>query len=90
MSSLTPLIEISLLILVLLLIACFYRVVLGPSPSDRLQAIETMNSLLTGVIVLLAIVQQTSILVDVAIALSAFSFIGTLAIARYIRERQVF
>lgn len=90
MEHLTSFIQLVLLVLVLLLIPCAYRVAVGPSPSDRLQAIESMNTLLIGIIVLLAIVQTTPFVVDVAIALAAFGFIGTLAIARFIRERQVF
>lgn len=80
----------SLLTLVILTLAAAYRVAVGPEPADRLQAVETITVLLIGIIVLLAVVQGTPQLVDAALALAAFGFIGTLAIARYISEGRVF
>lgn len=79
-----------LIVLVALLIPCLYRVVIGPSPADRLQALDTMNVLLIGIIVLLALVKSTPILVDIGLALAAFSFVSTLAIARYLCEGRMF
>jgi multisubunit Na+/H+ antiporter MnhF subunit len=82
--------QLGLLILVLLLIPCIHRVVIGPSAADRLQAIDTITTLLIGVIVLLALSQGIVMFVDIALALAAFAFIGTLALARYISEGKVF
>jgi multisubunit Na+/H+ antiporter MnhF subunit len=80
----------ALVILVVLTLAAAYRVAVGPEPADRLQAVETITVLLIGIIVLLAIVQDTAQLVDAALALAAFGFVGTLAIARYLSEGRVF
>lgn len=80
----------ALVILVALLIPCAYRVFIGPSPADRLQAIDTITVLLIGIILMLALVQGSSLVVDVAIALAAFSFVGTLAIARFLCEGRMF
>jgi multisubunit Na+/H+ antiporter MnhF subunit len=55
-----------------------------------LQAVDTITTLLIGIIVLLALVQRTSFIVDIALALAAFGFIGTVAIARYLGEGRVF
>lgn len=82
--------QIALIILVFLIVPCTYRVLAGPSPADRLQAIDTINTLLIGIIVMLAILQQSGFVVDIGIALAAFGFIGTLAFARYIRDGRVF
>lgn len=84
------LLDLTLVVMVVLLIPCTWRVVVGPSPADRLQAIDTITNLLIGIIVLLALVQNTSILVDLAIALAAFSFVATIAIARYLAEGRMF
>lgn len=78
------------ILLVVLLIPCAYRVWIGPSGADRLQAIDTITTLLIGIIIVLALLQGVSMFVDVAIALAAFGFIGTLALARYISEGKVF
>lgn len=79
----------ALVVMVVLLIPTSYRVWVGPSQADRLQAIDLMTTLLVGIIVLLAVLQGTSGFVDVGIALAAFAFIGTLAISRYICEGRV-
>lgn len=86
--SLLP--DIGLMLLVLLLFPCVYRVIVGPSAADRLQAVDTITTLLIGIIVLLTLVQQAAWLVDIGIALAAFGFIATLAIARYLSEGRVF
>jgi len=46
--------------------------------------------LLIGIIVLLGLVQGSSLVIDVGIALAALSFVGTLAVARYISDGKVF
>ncbi len=76
--------------LVVLIIPCAYRVWLGPSGADRLQAIDTITTLFIGIIIVLALLQGVSMFIDVAIALAAFGFIGTLALARYISQGKVF
>lgn len=83
-------IQIALVILVVLLAVCTWRVVVGPSPADRLQGIDTSTSVLLGIIVLLSLTQNTSLLLDVGLALAAFGFVGTVAIARYLSEGRMF
>lgn len=83
-------IQIALGVMVALLLPCAYRVIAGPRPADRLQAIETTTTLLIGIVILLALVQRTAFVIDIGIALAAFSFVGTLAIARYVAERRMF
>jgi len=83
-------IQIALIFMIGLLIPATYRVVIGPTPSDRLQAIDTITTLLIGIIVLLGLVQGSSLVIDVGIALAALSFVGTLAVARYISDGKVF
>jgi multicomponent Na+:H+ antiporter subunit F len=82
--------EIGLLLLVALLLPCVYRLFAGPSAADRLQAVDTITTLLIGIIVLLALVQGAAWLVDIGIALAAFGFIATLALSRYLSEGRVF
>lgn len=86
----TPFVEgglqLGLIVLVALLIPCAYRVWIGPSAADRLQVIDTMTTLLIGIIIVLALLQEMGMFIDIAIALAAFAFIGTLALARHISE----
>ncbi len=83
-------IHAALVALILLLIPCIYRLWRGPSAAERLQVIDTITTLLIGIIVVLAIIRGDVMFVDIAIALAAFGFIGTLAVARYISEKRTF
>ena len=80
----------ALLVLVLLLIPCIYRLGIGATAADRLQVADTITTLLIGIIIVLALIRNDGMFVDIAIALAAFSFIGTLALARYIAEKRFF
>ena len=83
-------IQAALIVLIVLIIPCAYRVWLGPSAADRLQAIDAITTLLIGIIIVLAVLRGTVMFIDVGIALAAFGFIGTVALARYISEGKVF
>lgn len=83
-------VDIALVVMVGLLIPCSWRVLVGPTQSDRLQAVDTITNVLIGIILLLALVQESTFLVDIGIALAAFGFVATLSIARYIGEGRVF
>lgn len=83
-------VQVALVILVVLLAVCAWRVIVGPSPADRLQGIDTSTSVLLGIIILLSLTQNTSMLLDIGIALAAFSFVGTVAISRYLSEGRMF
>lgn len=82
--------QIALIILIALLLPCTYRVFRGPRPAERLQALDLMTTLLIGIVIILAVVQRSSFVVDIALALAAFGFVSTLAIARYIASKKVF
>lgn len=83
-------IQLILLAMVMLLIPASYRVVVGETLPDRLAAVDLITTLLIGIIVMLALVEGTQAFVDMAIALAAFAFIGTISIARFISEGRVY
>lgn len=76
--------------LVILLIPCMYRIWKGPEMQDRLLAVDLLTTILTGMIVLEGVIEGVPLYIDIGIALAAFSFIGTLGLARYIAEGKVF
>jgi len=86
--------DIGLGIVLVVLVACMVgaavRVFRGPTPIDRLQAADLVTTILTAIAALLGVVQKSPLLIDLGIAFAAFSFIGTLAVARFIREGKVF
>ncbi len=80
----------TLVIMVIGLAFSTYRIWTGPTLIDRLQALDLLNTIFIGVIIVLGIVLQNSQFIDVGIALAAFSFVSTLAIARFISEGRFF
>lgn len=91
MSELVSLIlQITLIGLIVLIVPCVHRMMVGPSAADRLQAIDAITTLLIGIIMVLAALRHEAMFVDIGIALAALGFIGTLALARYISEGRLF
>lgn len=80
----------ALVVLVLCMVGASVRVFRGPTPVDRLQAVDLVTVILTAIVALLGVVQDSPLLIDLGIAFAAFSFIGTLAVSRFIREGKVF
>ena len=59
------------------------RLVRGPTPIDRIIAIDVLTITAISIIVLLAHFGGSFIYVDVAIVYGLLSFLGVLAVARY-------
>ena len=51
---------------------------------------EMVATLLIGIVILLAILQETDTTLDVGIVLGALGFVGTMGIARYISEGRLY
>jgi len=86
----TTLLSVVLVTMVLLMLPCGWRAWRGPTTADRLLAIDLIATLLAALMVVLALLFEQGILVEVALAIGALSFIGTVAISRYIAEGSVF
>jgi multicomponent Na+:H+ antiporter subunit F len=69
-------------------ILSFIRIIIGPTSSDRVAALDTMNVMLTGVIVFLAMVFNRGIYLDIALVYSLLSFLETIVISRYLEGRR--
>lgn len=80
----------ALVLIVIALIPATYRIWTGPSAMERLQALDLTTTLFVGLIVVLGIVLENSLIIDIGIALAAFSFVSTLATARFISEGRFF
>ena len=61
------------------------RVMLGPSVPDRVVGVDTLNTLVVAAMVLLGAAYDRTIYIDIAIVYALLSYIGTLAIARYLQ-----
>ncbi len=75
----------------LLLVAiylCLYRVAQGPTPADRMVAIDILGVILVGFCALMTIYADRDFYLNLAIAWSLLAFIGTLALAKYLEKRR--
>lgn len=60
------------------------RGILGPTIPDRVVALDTINTLVVGCMIILGAAFREVIYIDVAIVYALLSFIGTLYIAKYL------
>ena len=71
------------IVLVLLALFSVGRLFLGPTNADRLVALDTINTFVVGLMILIAAITDSIVMVDVAIVYGALSFVGGLFLARY-------
>lgn len=71
-------------ILGVLIFIISFRLIAGPTKPDRAVALDTLNTLVVAVMVILAVINDSVVMVDVAIVYAALSFVGTIFIARFI------
>lgn len=81
---------ISLGIHIILMSVGVWRIWRGENVIDRLMGSELLSTLTLAVLVLAAMIQGRSTIIDVALGLAALAFVGTIALARYIADEQVF
>lgn len=72
------------LVLIVLICIALIRLVLGPTIADRAVAVDTVNTLMVAVLILLGVVYSQVIFIDVAIVYALLSFVSTLYVAKYI------
>lgn len=63
------------------------RMILGPTIWDRLLAFNQLSSKITISIVMLSIITNQSFLIDIAIVYTLLSFISSVLIARFVKEK---
>jgi multicomponent Na+:H+ antiporter subunit F len=68
---------------------CLYRALKGPSIPDRAIAVDIMTVIFSGITALMALRYKLAYLIDLSIALAVISFVGTLALAKYLEGRSL-
>ncbi len=66
----------------------FIRMLLGPTAADRAVALDGMTIITISLIVYIAYYMNRIIYLDIAIVYALMSFIGVVAIARYLEGRK--
>ena len=74
-------------LLMLSVLVVFIRLLIGPTFSDRVAALDQMTNLGVGVIAAYAIGTRQAVFLDITTILALISFLATIACARYIQER---
>jgi multisubunit Na+/H+ antiporter MnhF subunit len=82
--------NLSLAIHIALIAVCVWRVGRGENLIDRLIGLDMTATLILAVLVLVSFISQDVIYIDIALALAALGFIGTIALARYIADQEMF
>lgn len=81
------LIYIGLGVLVLSSYLCLYRIGRGPTAPDRTVAIDILGVILVGFCALLSLLTGRAFYMTMAIAWALLSFIGTLALAKFLEGK---
>lgn len=89
-TALLVVLYISLFIHILLIGFSIWRVWRGENIIDRLMGTDLISTLTLAVLVLIALFENNSIFIDVAVGLDALGFISTIALAKYIADEQMF
>jgi multicomponent Na+:H+ antiporter subunit F len=66
---------------------CLFRIFRGPTIADRMVGVDIMGILFVGITALTGIFYNLPFLMDIAIALALISFVGSLALAKYLERR---
>ncbi|RED17835.1 monovalent cation/H+ antiporter complex subunit F [Pontivivens insulae] len=80
---------ISLALIAAALALATFRLLTGPSLSDRVVALDLISALLVAFLVLFAMMTGVGAYMDVAVVLSLVAFLGTVAFARFIQRTAV-
>lgn len=65
------------------------RLVLGPSPVDRVLALDTLYVNTVGLVILLGLRLSSDLLFEAALVIAMLGFIATVALARFIARGDV-
>jgi len=66
---------------------CLYRIGLGPTAPDRTVAIDTLGIVVVGFCAILSLVTKKDFYLNIALAWALLSFIGTIALAKFLEGR---
>ncbi len=68
------------------ILLCLLRMLKGPTTVDRAVAVDTTATITTALLVLLGFVFRRYVYLDVALVYAVLTFIGSVAIARYLER----
>jgi multicomponent Na+:H+ antiporter subunit F len=78
---------IAFVFLMLAMIFTLFRLLKGPTFNDQIAAMDLLASTITGIILVFAMLINNEMYFDIIIIISLVSFIGTIAISTYIKQK---
>lgn len=87
---LTSTILIALALHIIMVSVAVWRVWRGENVIDRLIGVDLVSTLFLAILVLVSLIYRDSIYLDVALVLGALGFVGTIALAKYVADEQMF
>jgi len=75
------------MILAILIFVCLIRAILGPTIPDRVVALDTINTLIVAILVMLGAAFKEIIYIDVAIVYTLLFFVSTLYFSKYLEKK---
>lgn len=89
MTDLPPVIlQITMAVLILSMALTLIRLVRGPGLFNRVVALDLITSISAGIILVYAIMTGQPAYIDVAVIIFLISFLGTVAISRYLTKTE--
>ena len=76
-----------IVILILCCFMCLYRVAAGPTPSDRIVAIDILGTIVVGFCAVYSAFSKQDYYMNIALSWALLSFVGTIALAKYLEGR---
>ncbi|MBD3305022.1 pH regulation protein F [candidate division KSB3 bacterium] len=64
------------------------RIIIGPSPVDRLIGLNLVAAQVLAILVLIAVKENLTVYLDVALVYDIFGFVGMLAITKYCGRKE--
>ncbi|KAF0819342.1 Na(+) H(+) antiporter subunit F [Bacillus sp. ZZV12-4809] len=77
---------LSLGFLALSMMATIFRLVIGPTTPDRVQALDVLGINLISAVAILSVLLKTHAFMEVILLIGILSFIGTIAFARFMER----
>ncbi len=65
----------------------FLRFIFGPTSADRLVAVDMMNTIIIGLIVLFSVATKNPLYMDIALLYALLAFIETIVFAKYLESK---
>ena len=76
--------SVALAMLGLALLLCVLRLVRGPSPQDRILALDTMYVNAMALLVLFGLAQDSDVYFEAALVIAMLGFVGTVALCKFL------